>query len=625
MPRLIGRHAILLVLLAAVNLVFAQQVLPRETRQQILRAVVAVEAYDASLGQIVGSGSGTIISPDGFVLTNFHVIGDLDRGVALEWHQIYTVDPDNTDLEPTFSYWARFVAGDAALDLAIIRIVEDAEERPLPAGTTFPFVPIGDSNLLLPGDPITVVGFPGISGYTVTVTAGIVSGFVGEDLERSGKRWMKTDAKIAGGNSGGAAVDASGALVGIPTLKLQSTASGLLEQQDLLRPVALAYPLISAHVPNATRTGAPSTAAAPVPSSDPAAGNGGSAYTGALLPGDEQLTSGEYADRYPLDLEAGDEVGILLASLDFDAYLLVLDPSGTIVLEVDDSPGAGTGVAEVFTAAGAGSYTFVVTSFAAGETGSYRLELTVLEPEGVLDLVTGQIPYRGVGQLASPDVTTSAGQFADFIAIDLPAGQTFEIGYRSSDFDPYLVILDPDDIVVLEVDDSLDAGLDVRERFTTRSAGTHLLMLTSALAGETGAYEVQLVESKERPEAPGIARSGVAAGESGTVGPVAIGATSRGSLVAASATAATYHTYTVTVPAGTRQLTLDVNADADVDLFVKFASDIRDWGASGDWDLRDIETDSRAILTIGSPQPGTYYLDVVNFGTQPAQYTLRVR
>jgi S1-C subfamily serine protease len=620
MSRFIG----LLVLVLAMQVTFAQLVLPRETRLQMMRAVVAVDAYDFSLGDIAGSGSGTIISPDGFVLTNFHVIGDIETGVALEWHQIYTVDPQNPDLEPTFRYWARFVAGDAELDLAILQIVEDAEEQPLPSGTIFPFLPIGDSNALLPGDPIMVVGFPSISGYTVTFTSGVVSGFVGEDFERSGKRWIKTDAKLAGGNSGGAAIDEGGALVGVPTVRLQSTLSEILEQQDLLRPVALALPLISAHVPNATRPIAPTPAAHRTPGTAAPDGGASLEYSGRLLPGDEQLTSGEYADRYPLELAAGDRVHIALSSPDFDAYLLVLDPTGAIVFEVDDSPGAGTGVSEIFVAEAQGSYTFVATSFAPGDTGGYRLTLKLLEPEGELDLVSAQLPFRGAGELTRQDAKTDAGLYADFVAIDLPAGRTFEVSYRSNDFDPYLVILDPNDEVALEVDDSLNFDLNVVERFTTRSAGTYLLVLTSAFAGEMGGYEVELVESSPSAGTPDIARSGVAAGESGTVGPLALGATSRGSLIAAT-DAITFHTYTVGVPPGTRQLTLDLNGDVDVDLFVKYGSDIRDWGGGGDWDLRDIEADSRAILTIGNPRPGIYYVDVVNAGPEPAQYTLRAR
>jgi len=53
-------------------------------------------------------------------------------------------------------------------------------------------MPVGDSNLLLPGDPIFVVGYPGIAGSTVTFTSGIMSGWLGEDLQAGGD-WLYRD------------------------------------------------------------------------------------------------------------------------------------------------------------------------------------------------------------------------------------------------------------------------------------------------------------------------------------------------------------------------------------------------------------------------------------------------
>ena len=165
----------------------AQAVLPRDVRQEILRSVVQVQAYDISADRIVGTGSGSIVSPDGYVLTNYHVV-EGPSGTPLEWHAILVSDPDAPDLLPAFRYWARYVAGDATYDLAILRIVEYADETPVPAGTTFPFVTLGDSGNLLPGDPITVVGYPGISGDTITFPTGVVSGFLGADLTAGGKQ-----------------------------------------------------------------------------------------------------------------------------------------------------------------------------------------------------------------------------------------------------------------------------------------------------------------------------------------------------------------------------------------------------------------------------------------------------
>ncbi|QRN79332.1 MAG: trypsin-like peptidase domain-containing protein, partial [Nocardiopsis sp. BM-2018] len=242
-------------LLVAAASVAAAQALPREVRERMLEAVVELVPFDPDTGRLAPfSGSGTIISRDGFVLTNFHVIGDDRDGSYYTWHAVFVTDPRNPDRTTELAYWARFIAGDARHDLAIVKIELLADESPLPPGTSFTAMPVGDSNGLIPGDPITVVGYPGIGGLTVTVTAGIVSGWLGEDLETGGKQWIKTDARIAGGNSGGGAFDENGLLVAVPTARIQ-TNERAFEEQNLLRPVALALPLINAHVPNVERAG----------------------------------------------------------------------------------------------------------------------------------------------------------------------------------------------------------------------------------------------------------------------------------------------------------------------------------------------------------------------------------
>ncbi len=80
-----------------------------------------------------------------------------------------------------------------------------------------PFVPLGDSDKLELGDVVSIFGYPGIGGETVTFTSGSVAGFTSESGVQGNRAWIKTDAVIAGGNSGGTAVDDDGKLVGIPT------------------------------------------------------------------------------------------------------------------------------------------------------------------------------------------------------------------------------------------------------------------------------------------------------------------------------------------------------------------------------------------------------------------------
>src|SRR4030065_1371770 len=75
---------------------------------------------------------------------------------------------------------------------------------------------LGDSDQVEIGDHLRVLGYPGIGGETITFTEGAVSGFTSERAVE-GRAWIKTDATIAGGTSGGMAVNSAGQLIGVPT------------------------------------------------------------------------------------------------------------------------------------------------------------------------------------------------------------------------------------------------------------------------------------------------------------------------------------------------------------------------------------------------------------------------
>jgi S1-C subfamily serine protease len=541
---------VMLLVVLAVGLAghaLAQVILPREVRQRILEAVVELRAFDPALDRFVAFGSGTIISPDGFVLTNFHVVGDIEQGRAFEWHGVFVTDPSAPDQAPAFRYWARYVAGDPRYDLALVQIVEDADARPLPPGTRFISMPVGDSNLLLPGDPLTVVGYPGISGSTITFTTGIVSGFLGEDLSAGGKQWIKTDAKLGRGNSGGAAFDEDGVLVGVPTLRRQTTEGQLIEQQDYLRPIALAWPLISQHVPTVTRIGgaanalterppgpaapasgaigggtpardpfAPQAPTSPVAAPTPAPSGLASApqvERGALRASDATLGGGEHFQIHELTVVAGVPVTLELRSAAFDAYLLVLDGTEKIVLEADDSVGQGTDVLETFVPERSEVLYVVVTSYGAGETGAYELRMTSAAPvdpfatpapaapDDIVPMVAA-LPFEHVGTLTASDFVLDSGAYIDAYYVDLAAGHTVSIEVRSSEFDVFVVVLAPDYGVALEVDDSPGQGLDVVETFVARSTGTYLVAVSSAFARETGRYTVRISSSADPFGAP---------------------------------------------------------------------------------------------------------------------------
>lgn len=142
-----------------------------------------------------GKGSGVIISPDGFIVTNNHVI----EGANI----IKVTLPDQKQ------YDGRIIGADPDADLAVVKI----------EAANLPYAIPGDSEKLKVGEYVLAIGYP--LGFGTTVTHGIVSAADRHDLEIAEghilKHAIQTDAPINKGNSGGALADLNGRLVGINT------------------------------------------------------------------------------------------------------------------------------------------------------------------------------------------------------------------------------------------------------------------------------------------------------------------------------------------------------------------------------------------------------------------------
>ena len=151
------------------------------------------------------SGSGVIISQDGYIVTNNHVIDNADKIEVI--------------LEDKRSYTAKLIGKDPTTDLALLKVDENA----------LPFVKLGDSDKLKIGEWVLAVGNP--YDLTSTVTAGIVSAKARNINILSGKEnfaiesFIQTDAAVNPGNSGGALVNLKGELVGINTAIASPTGS----------------------------------------------------------------------------------------------------------------------------------------------------------------------------------------------------------------------------------------------------------------------------------------------------------------------------------------------------------------------------------------------------------------
>lgn len=154
--------------------------------------------------EVKGLGSGFIISPDGFILTNYHVAGNATKIV------VTTTEGKRYDAE--------IIGSDPASDIALLKIKSD---------TPFPYLEFADSDDLLIGEWAIALGNPfGLFDINAkpTVTVGVISNMGVNLLEEEDNRQMvykgmiQTDAAISSGNSGGPLVNAEGKVVGMNTM-----------------------------------------------------------------------------------------------------------------------------------------------------------------------------------------------------------------------------------------------------------------------------------------------------------------------------------------------------------------------------------------------------------------------
>jgi serine protease Do len=167
-----------------------------------------------------GLGSGVIISPDGYIVTNDHVVdGAMDVRVTMSDRRILP---------------AKVVGTDPLTDLAVIKV----------DGTNLPNVPWGDSTKLRPGQTVLAFGNP--FGFRFTVTRGIISALnrpnpYSDDPHKPGQ-FIQTDAAINQGNSGGPLVDVRGEVIGINTFLISP--SGAFSGMGFAIPTQIVRPTV---------------------------------------------------------------------------------------------------------------------------------------------------------------------------------------------------------------------------------------------------------------------------------------------------------------------------------------------------------------------------------------------
>jgi S1-C subfamily serine protease len=183
-------------------------------------------------------GSAVVVRKDGLAATNFHVIARDRSDVVYDEIYFDLGVPEGAAQTAGRRYRVLPVLIDRRHDLALVRVVIDGPGQTQPP--TFSAIELADSRAVQLLDDLIIIGFPEKGGPTVTVNLGVVEG------KDSANEWIKTDGRLIHGNSGGAAVNADGKLVGIPTkVVVDADSARLYGAVGYLRPANLVAELVA--------------------------------------------------------------------------------------------------------------------------------------------------------------------------------------------------------------------------------------------------------------------------------------------------------------------------------------------------------------------------------------------
>ena len=192
--------------------------------QEIYEKVIpSVASISCVLPNGTASGTGIVMSADGYIITNYHVIEDAQF--------------INVLLEDDVSYQAALVGGDETSDLAVLKV----------EATDLTAAEFGDSDALRVGDMVVAIGDPLGAELRGTMTDGIVSA-INRDLSLNGRQMtlIQTNAALNSGNSGGPLINCYGQVIGINTMKMSSysSTSATVEGLGFAIPINAAEPIL---------------------------------------------------------------------------------------------------------------------------------------------------------------------------------------------------------------------------------------------------------------------------------------------------------------------------------------------------------------------------------------------
>jgi len=453
------------------SLALAQaQATDEATNIQVYRkASPAVVSIDA--GREAGSGS--IISPDGLVLTNAHVIDNASQPLLVTLAEGQKVQADIVAF------------GEAGVDLAVLR---------LRGQHNLPTIALAAASSVQVGQRAFTIGNP-FGRFQGTFTTGIVSRI---DTELG---LIQTDAAINPGNSGGPLLNSRGELIGVNTSIFTSGRNpgnigiGFAIAIDRIHPFLSA--VRSGQAPRISprqRQRPPSLSNRP---SQPLRLNG-VAIQGKLDRNSQMLsTDRSLFDIYTFAGKAGQRVTIEMTSQEINPYLVLLAPNER-ELAHDNDGGNGRNARISIILPMNGTYALIANAYEAGETGTYRLAAMAEpvappgsqfgRPGGSGPTHAHQVILKQAGVLGpGASILRSDGSLYKEYTFQGEAGQFVLITLESPDFDTYLVTIGPNDQVVGKNDDA-GASSNSALAITLPQSGTYRVIVNAYNKQGRGRY-----------------------------------------------------------------------------------------------------------------------------------------
>lgn len=408
-----------------------------------------------------GTGSGSIITPDGLVLTNAHVVQNAPPTVTV-------IMADGRRLQADVIGF-----GERGLDLAVLKIR---------GANNLPTIPLARQGAVQVGQRAYAIGNP-FGRFAGTFTVGIVSRI---DRERG---LIQTDAAINPGNSGGPLLNSQGELIGVNTAIFTNSRAGGNIGIGFAISVDRVQPFLTAvRQGNAPRVAQRIT---PSRSNNPPKqlALNGEPIADRLGPGDNVLpVDNSFFKVYRFQGQAGQRIRIDMISREIDPFLILVMPNGRELAQDDNSGGSKNARIQA-TLPQSGTYFLIANSNQAGEAGAYSLRglATATGSGNSPSQGSSVIRLQGVLGPGAP-VLASDGSWYRTYNFEGRAGQPVTITLQSPDFDTYLAVLGPDGRKIAENNNANGNTPNSAIAVTLPRSGVYKVIVNASQRGAGGRY-----------------------------------------------------------------------------------------------------------------------------------------